>query len=152
MVLSKRFLIAGGVISILISILHFILAMKPALYGVIAPGQASALSQMAEQGSSLTTILSIAIALIFAIWAIYAFSGAGLLRSLPLLRAVLIMVGVIYLLRALFLPTEINMVLNEGQPFRIVVYSAVSLLAGLLYLIGVLMRKTSARKLKNPVS
>jgi hypothetical protein len=96
---------------------------------------------MAEQGSSVTTMASVALALIFAIWAIYAFSGAGLIRLLPLLRAALIVIGTIYILRALFLPTEINMVANEGYPFRFVIFSIISLVAGLLYLIGFWKRR-----------
>lgn len=137
--LSKpdHWLIAGGAMSALISILHAVLAVRPALYRYVAPGQGSPLAEMAKQGSRLTTIASVAIALIFAIWAIYAFSGAGLIGPLPLLRAALIAIGVIYVLRALFLPTEMRMVLQQGYPFRFVVFSSISLLAGLLHLIGV---------------
>jgi hypothetical protein len=93
---------------------------------------------MAEQGSSLTTAATIAFALIFAIWAIYAFSGAGLIGRLPLLRMALVAIGAIFLLRALALPTEINMVMNQGYPFRFVVFSTISLVTALLYLIGIL--------------
>jgi hypothetical protein len=139
------FLIAGGVISGLISLLHVILALNPALYLYFGPDQASALSQLAVQGSSLTTIVTFALALIFAIWAIYAFSGAGMIRRLPLLRMALIAIGVIYILRSLFLPTEIRMVLNEGYAFRFVVFSAISLIAGLLYLSGVLMLRATSK-------
>jgi hypothetical protein len=134
----EHYLIAGGMVSTLISILHVILALKPALYRYISAGQESALAQMIDQGSSSTTIATVALALIFAIWAIYAFSGARLINPLPLLRAALIAIGVIYILRALFIPTEINMVLNQGYSFRFVVFSTISLVAGLLYLIGAL--------------
>ena len=133
----RPILIAGGVISALISILHVILAVKPDLYRYVSPDQGSALAQIAGQGSSLIIIATVVLALIFAIWAIYAFSGAGLIVRLPLLRGALIAIGVIYILRALFLPSEINMVLTQGYPFRFVVFSAVSLVAGLLYLIGI---------------
>lgn len=130
-------LIAGGVISTLISILHVVLAIEPQLYAFVGPGQQSPLAQMAVQGSSSTTIATVALALVFSIWAIYAFSGARLIGRLPLLRAALIAIGVIYILRSLFLPTEVNMVLNQGYPFRFAVFSTISLAAGLLYLIGV---------------
>lgn len=144
MIGSRLFLIGGGFISALISLLHVILAIKPGLYSVIAPSQASALSQMAVQGSRITSIVSIAIALVFAIWTIYAISGADLLRQLPLLRPALIAIGVIYILRSLFLPTEIRMVSNEGAPSRIAFYSILSFVAGLLYLIGVFTRRSSS--------
>jgi hypothetical protein len=134
------FLIAGGVMSALISLLHVVLAVKPGLYRYIGP-DSSALTDMAEQGAGIITGLTILLALIFAVWAMYAFSGAGLIRRLPLLRAGLITISAIYILRALFLPTEINMVLSEGYPFRFVVFSTISLVAGLLYLIGFLKQR-----------
>jgi putative oxidoreductase len=143
MVRSKYYLIAGGVITALISILHVILTLQPGLYGYFGPSQESGLAQMAVQGSSATTIATAALALIFAIWALYAFSGSGLIGRLPLLRTALIAIGVIYILRSLFLPSEINMVLNQGYPFRFVVFSTVSLVTGLLYLIGTLTLKQS---------
>jgi hypothetical protein len=130
-------LIAGGVISALIAILHMILALKPALYRYIRAGQESVLGEMAEQGSGLTITLTVALALIFAVWAVYAFSGAGLIGRLPLLHVALILIGVIYILRALALISEIKMVMNEGYPFQFVVFSTISLVAGLVYLIGV---------------
>jgi hypothetical protein len=133
----NQYLIAGGVMSALISLLHIILAIYPSLYRYIGPDQ-SALTEMAEQGSSITTMVSVALAILFAIWAIYAFSGSGLIRPLPLLRFALIAISVIYILRALFLPSEINMVLNQGYPFRFIVFSTISLVVGLLYLFGLL--------------
>jgi len=96
---------------------------------------------MAEQGSTSTTIATVALALIFAIWATYAFSGAGLINPLPLLRAALIAIGVIYIFRALLIPAELNMALNQGYPFRFVVFSTISLVAGLLYLIGIFKQR-----------
>jgi hypothetical protein len=64
-------------------------------------------------------------------------SGAGLIRPMPLLRTALILIGAIYLLRSLVIVTEISMVQSQGYPFQFVVFSAISLVAGLLYLLGV---------------
>jgi len=126
--------------SALISLLHFILTIKPELfYRLIIMSQESALAPTAGQGSGLA-IATLVLALIFAIWAIYAFSGAGLIKPLPLLRKVLIIISVIYILRSLFLPLEIYMVLTKGHPFQFVVYSTISLVTGLLYLIGILKK------------
>jgi hypothetical protein len=147
---AKHYLLAGGVISALISALHVILALRPTLYAYVTADQESALAQMAEQGSSLIQIATVALALLFAIWALCAFSGAGLMRRLPLLRAALIAIGVIYILRALFLPTEINMVMTQGYPFRFVVFSTISLAAGLFYLIGTLYQGASLTLRRNP--
>lgn len=133
---SKVFLLAGGVISSLISILHLILSINPELYRLIGSGQGSPLAQLAEQGSSLTMLATIFLTLTFAIWALYAFSAIGLVRRLPLLRTGIVLIGAIYILRGLFLPTEINMVRNQGYPFQFIIYSSISLLAGWLYLLG----------------
>jgi hypothetical protein len=144
---SNHYLIAGGVMSALISLLHVFLAIFPALYRYIGPDQ-SALTEMAGQGSSSTTIASVALALLFAIWALYAFSGAGLIRPLPLLRIALITICAIYILRSLFLLSEIGMVLNQGYPFRFVVFSIISLVSGLLYLIGILRQRGPSSRLR----
>lgn len=136
MISPKPLLVAGGVITALISLLHVVLAVRPELYRYFGPGQGSELAQRAVEGSRGTTIASVLLALVFAIWAIYAFSGAGLIGGFPLLRPALIVIGVIYILRSLFIISEIRMVISQGYPFRFVVFSAISLVAGMLYLIG----------------
>jgi hypothetical protein len=135
---TRYLLIAGGVITALISLLHVLLAVKPELYRYFGPGQASALAQRAVEGSRGTTIATVVLVVVFALWAAYAFSGAGLIGALPLLRTALIGIGVIYILRSLFVLSEMKMVLTQGYPFRFVVFSTISLIAGLLYLIGTL--------------
>jgi hypothetical protein len=113
---------------------------QPALYRHISAGVEFELGLMAEQGQPDhdTTVF---FAVIFALWALYAFSGAGLTSQLPLLRAALIAICAIYLLRALALLPEIDMLAHQGYPFRFVVFSSVSLLAGLLYLIGLVTHR-----------
>lgn len=123
-------------ISALISILHLILSINPELYRLIGSGQDSPLAQLAEQGSSLTMLATIFLTLIFAICALYAFSAIRLVHHLPFLRTGIALIGAIYILRGLFLPTEINMVRNQGYPFQFIIYSSISLLAGLFYLLG----------------
>lgn len=138
---TQYFLIAGGVMSALISLLHVFLAVQPALYRHISAGVESELGRMAEQGSTPTMIATVFFAVIFALWALYAFSGARLIGPLPLLRVVLIAICAIYLLRALALLPEIDMLAHQGYPFRFVVFSSISLLAGLLYLIGLVTHR-----------
>jgi hypothetical protein len=134
---SKTFLITGGVISAAIAILHVVLTFKPEWWRYISGAVESPLAEMAERGSIGTRIASVALALIFAIWALYAFSGVGLIGPLPWLRTALIAIGAIYILRSLAIFPEINMVRSEGYPPQLVVFSSISLVTGLLYLIGV---------------
>lgn len=59
--------------------------------------------RLAEQGSPSPPLITLAIVLLLTIWSAYAFSGAGLLRRLPLIRTALIAISIIYLLRGLVL-------------------------------------------------
>jgi hypothetical protein len=69
------------------------------------------------------------------IWALYAFSGAGLILRLPLLRTALILISAVYLLRAFaLLPTLI--LRPELLDTFAVVSSLIVLVYGLAYSIG----------------
>jgi hypothetical protein len=135
--ISEFCLLLGGVASLLIMLLHLALALRPQWYRYFRAGE---LAQLHEQGSPFTVLVTLGLALMFAAWTAYALSGAGLIGQLPLLRAALIVVGVIYILRSLMLPSELFKVLLSRYPFRFVVFSTGSLAAGLLYLIGTLAR------------
>jgi putative oxidoreductase len=137
MILSNSCLLLGGVASLLIVLLHLALALRPQWYRHFG---ADELAQMHEQGSRFTVLVTLGLAWIFAVWGIYALSGAGMIEQLPLLRSVLIAIGVIYVLRSLMLPSELFKVLLRGYPLRFVVFSTGSLAAGLLHLIGTLAR------------
>lgn len=130
-------LLLGGVVSSLIALLHLALALRPRWYRYFGAGE---LAQLHEQGSPFTVLVTLGLALMFAAWTVYALSGAGVIGKLPLLRAVLIAVGSVYVLRSFMLPSELFKVLLSGYPFRSVVFSTGSLAAGLLYLAGILAR------------
>ena len=85
-------------------------------------------------------ILPVTLGLIvmFAVWCVYAFSGAGLIGRLPLLKVVLFAIAIIYLLRALYIPSELVGLIKGTKPVRFVLVSTGSLAAGLMYLFGVL--------------
>jgi hypothetical protein len=61
------------------------------------------MARMAERGHAYPAIMATGIAAMLFLWAAYAFSGAGLIPRLPLLRVGLIAIASIYLLRALAL-------------------------------------------------
>ena len=63
------------------------------------------MARAAARGDLRPTLITLAIGAILLVWAAYAFSGAGTLPRLPLLRTALIVIAAIYLLRALvFVP------------------------------------------------
>ncbi len=90
----------------------------------------------------LLVIAGEACALLFALFALYAFSGAGCLRRLPFLRSVLVFIAAVFLLRGLaFVP---QLLVNGGAietpfrvPARMVAASFVSLGIGLICAVGI---------------
>lgn len=95
-------LIAGGVLSALAALLHLaVIVGGPAWYRFFGAGER--LARAAERGSPTPAVVTLFIACILALWAAYAFSGAGLVRRLPLLRTGLVVISAIYLLRGLVL-------------------------------------------------
>lgn len=64
-------------------------------------GAGEELAVMAEQGSWVPTIVTAMIAGVLFVWALFAFSGAGLMRRLPMLRLGLVVISGIYLVRGI---------------------------------------------------
>lgn len=80
-------------------------------------------------------------AVVFGLFCIYAFSGAGYIRPLPFLRSILVLVCALFLLRGLFVVLEIliNMDILPNAPkvpVRMVIASFIALGVGILCSIG----------------
>lgn len=127
-------LIIGGVLSVAACLLHIgCIIGGPAWYRFFGAGEAMA--TMAEQGSMTPTLLTLGIAAILAIWAAYAFSGAGLLPRLPLLRTGLVTISAIYLLRGLALIPAL--VINGANVMPFILWSSLIVLVyGIAYAVG----------------
>jgi hypothetical protein len=99
-------------------------------------GAGEVIARAAERGSAVPALLTAGIAAVLGIWAAYAFSGAGRIRRLPLLRTGLVVVSSVYLLRgsALFMPTALGR--PDLSPAFIFWSSAIVLVYGLAYAIG----------------
>lgn len=95
-------LLFGGVMSILAAFLHIaIIIGGPEWYRFFGAGERMA--TLAGQGSLIPTISTLGIFTILFIWAIYAFSGAGLIKKLPFMKPALLIISAIYLIRGLAL-------------------------------------------------
>ena len=127
-------LIAGGLLSAAASLLHVACIFGgPDWYRFFGAGEGVA--QAAERGEILPALMTAGIAAILAIWAAYAFSGAGLLPRLPLLRTGLVVISAIYLLRGLVLIPAL--LINRGEVMPFVLWSSLIVLAyGLAYAVG----------------
>ena len=96
---GARWLVAGGALSAAASLLHLAcIAGGPAWYRFLGAGEGMA--RAAERGEWRPALITLFIAGVLAAWSAFAFSGAGLLPRLPLLRTALVAITAVYLLRA----------------------------------------------------
>lgn len=104
---ANRLLVFGGALSIVTALLYVAIVIGgPQWYRFFGAGEE--LATMAEKGSWYPAVLTFGIAVVLLIWALYAFSGAGLIRRLPLLKVGLVVISAIYLIRGIaFIPAYI---------------------------------------------
>ena len=95
-------LLAGAALSLAAAVLHIaVIFGGPAWYRFFGAGEEIATA--AERGSSMPAIITSGIATLLMLWGLYALSGAGRLRRLPLLKTALVLITTIYLARGLLL-------------------------------------------------
>jgi hypothetical protein len=127
-------LVAGGVLSAVAALLHLaVIAGGPDWYRFFGAGEEMA--RMAERGSPVPALVTSAITAILAIWAAYAFAGAGLIRRLPLMRTALVLISLVYLLRGLVLVPALLLNFRGIDPFT-VWSSLIVLVYGICYAVG----------------
>ena len=113
MQIGDRLLVFGGAVTGVASLLHVaIIFGGPDWYRFFGAGERMA--RLAAGGSIYPAVITTGIALVLAVWALYAFSGAGLVRRLPFLRIALVLIAAIYLIRGLL---GIPVVLLTDDPY-----------------------------------
>lgn len=128
--MTNGWLIAGGTLSAVAAALHVgVIVGGPAWYRFFGAGEQMA--QAAARGSPMPGLVTAGIAAVLAIWSAYAFSGAGLIPRLPLIRTGLVVIAAIYLLRGLGLIPG----LLQGDAFMIW-SSVIVLVYGAAYALG----------------
>lgn len=131
---GSTWLLIGGELSVAAALLHIACIFGgPDWYRFFGAGEG--LARAAARGDWTPTLITLAISVMLLIWAAYAFSGAGILPRLPLLRTGLVTITAIYLLRGLvFVP------LHLWQPQHTDSFaiwsSAIVLFYGTVYAIG----------------
>jgi hypothetical protein len=130
--------------SFAIALLHLVIIfMGPEAYAYFGAVDLGALK---DQGSRVPDLITLGLVAVFSLFGLYALSGAGMIRRLPLLRTGIIAIGSIYTLRGLvFFLDLVRFVQGAGYPLRQTVFSAVALGTGLAYLIGTARRWSSLR-------
>jgi putative oxidoreductase len=138
---GDRLLVFGGVLTGAASLLHVaIIFGGPDWYRFFGAGEAMA--RLAARGSAYPAVVTTGIAAILGTWALYAFSGAGVIRRLPLLRPALVAIAAIYLGRG-FLGVPLVLVMDDpyanqlrARMMFMVVTSLVCIGLGLCYAAG----------------
>ena len=97
---GSRWLMVGGWLSLLASLLHVACMIGgPDWFRFFGAGEA--IAQAVARGEWQPYLMTSGIVVILALWAAYAFSGAGKIVRLPLLRTALVIIAFIYLARGL---------------------------------------------------
>jgi hypothetical protein len=131
-------LAGGALLSFVAALLHLgIIAGGPAWYRFFGAGERFA--RAAAQGRWYPAIVTLGIAAVLFAWSAYALAGAGVIGRLPFLKAALVAITAVYLVRGVaFAP----LVLAKGgtmTPF--VVWSSVICFGyGVVHLLGLVQR------------
>ena len=138
---ENKLLIIGGALSLVASLLHIGIVIGGSdWYRFFGAGERMA--ELAEFGSAYPAIITITIAIVLALWGLYAFSGARIIRPLPLLKQVLAIISFVYISRGVF---GIPMVIYLDHPYLneleermtfMIFSSVISLSLGLFYWFG----------------
>lgn len=130
---NNIWLIAAGAMSAAAALAHLaIIVGGPDWYRFFGAGEGMA--RAAERGLITAPLITVCIAAVLAIWAAYAFSGAGLIPRLPLLRVGLVTITAIYLVRGLWIFPGLPLL--GRSPAFIFWSSVIVLIIGVTYAIG----------------
>lgn len=98
-------------------------------------GAGERMARAAERGELSAPLMTLAIVAVLLVWSAYAFSGAGLIPRLPLLRLGLLTITAIYLVRSLWLIPGLPL-FGRSEGFALV-SSAIVLAIGVTHAIGI---------------
>ncbi|MEW6989125.1 hypothetical protein AADZ91_00435 [Colwelliaceae bacterium 6441] len=128
------FLIIAGTLSAVAALLHVgCIYFGAPWYRSFGAGEHMAL--LAEQGSIKPTLITSGIVLVLTIWSSYAFSAAGVIFKLPLIRVALVLITSLYLLRGIAGFFFINAPMGRTPEFWIW-SSVICLFFGIIHLLG----------------
>jgi len=127
--------VAGGTASFALAALHvLIIAIGAPAYLYFGRPD---LAESAARGSLFPPLVTAVITFLLSVWGVYGYSGARLIRRVPLLRTGLVTISLIYLARGLVISADVaRWVAGEEYPPRQAAFSAAALAIGLCYAIG----------------
>lgn len=133
-----NFLQIAGMLTILAALVHVgCIVFGGDWYRFLGAGEQMA--QLAESGHPYPTIVTSVISAVLLLWASYAFSGAGLIIKLPLVRLGLILISTLFLARALGFYFIMPAFPDNSLTFWLI-SSGICLILGLTYALGLKQR------------
>ena len=129
-------LLIGGTLSVVIALVHLgCVVIGASCYRFLGAGEQMAV--LAESGHWYPPVITLAIAGVLFAWALYAFSAAGILMRLPLVRYVLAAITSVYLIRGIAFQPLMTYFPGNSRSFWLFT-SAIALAIGLIHLIGLI--------------
>ena len=136
--LGRTLLIVAGGLNALAAALHLaVIPGGPDWYRFLGAGEGMA--RMAERGMLYPTLVTLFITGVLATWALFAWSGAGMILRLPLLRTVLVAITMVYAIRGVAPLLWFAMRPEAATPFWLS-SSAIVLVYGAVHAAGVALR------------
>ncbi|WP_444907031.1 hypothetical protein ACJJIR_01285 [Microbulbifer sp. SSSA008] len=133
-----NYLQVAGILTVLAALVHIgCIVFGGDWYRFLGAGEHMA--QLAESGHPYPTIVTSVISAVLLLWASYAFSGAGLIVRLPLIRLALILISTIFLARALGFYFIMPAFPDNSLTFWLT-SSGICLILGLTYSLGLIQR------------
>jgi len=131
---SAQALVLGGTLSAVAAAAHLAcIALGAPAYRFM--GASERMVRAVDAGKTKPTLITLAIATLLFVWALYAFAGAGVIHQLPFAKIALPAISLVYLVRALGFPLLRPMFPENSTTFWLV-SSGICLVLGLLYAVG----------------
>lgn len=128
--------------SFCVALLHIVIVLMGApAYRFFGAGKEMALA--AEKGKWQPATITLTLAVVFALWGLYALSAAGDFRQLLFVRGITLAIGAVYTLRGVLVFAQLWLyrdTLGSVSTLSNLFFSLVSLTIGLLYLFGLVQR------------
>lgn len=125
----------AGLLVVVASLAHLAcIAIGAKAYRFMGAGERMA--RAVEAGKVKPTLITLVIASVLLVWALYAFSGAGLVPRLPFTEPALCLISAVFLARAVAFPWLRPSFPENSNTFWLV-SSGICLVIGLLYAVGV---------------
>ena len=132
--IGAKALALAGLLVALASLAHLVcIAVGARAYRFMGAG--TRMARAVEAGEVKPTLITLGIASVLLVWALYAFSGAGMAPRLPFTEPALLLISAVFLARGVAFPILRPRFPENSNAFWLVT-SGICLLIGLLYAVG----------------